>query len=317
MKIGKVYVTDYVVNKNIEKKILGRNYTDKLTKNIEVLLVWNQIIDETYLKKFPNLKAIVRYGVGFDKIDKQAAMKKKLLVCNTPDYASDEVSDTALGYLLMITRGIYKYNNDAKKNFNQWKFNTTISEIKRSSHLTVGVIGAGRIGSKFIKKSYLSGFKTLYYDPFLLKNCKYGTKYSNLYKMISKSDIISVHAPLTKKTSGMINNKFINKMKKGSSIINASRGKIIKNLEIIYKALKNNKLFSVALDVLPYEPPKKDKLIKAWLNNDNIASRIIINPHVSFYSVQSYEECRIKASNNAKQILLGKKPKNIIYDFRN
>ena len=115
MKIGKVYVTDYVVNKNIEKKILGRNYTDKLTKNIEVLLVWNQIIDETYLKKFPNLKAIVRYGVGFDKIDKQAAMKKKLLVCNTPDYASDEVSDTALGYLLMITRGIYKYNNDAKK----------------------------------------------------------------------------------------------------------------------------------------------------------------------------------------------------------
>ena len=71
MKIGKVYVTDYVVNKNIEKKILGKNYTDKLTKNIEVLLVWNQIIDETYLKKFPNLKAIVRYGVGFDKIDKQ------------------------------------------------------------------------------------------------------------------------------------------------------------------------------------------------------------------------------------------------------
>ena len=106
-------------------------------------------------------------------------------------------------------------------------------------------------------------------------------------------------------------------MKKGSSIINTSRGKIIKNLEIIYKALKNNKLFSVALDVLPYEPPKKDKLIKAWLNNDNIASRIIINPHVSFYSVQSYEECRTKASNNAKQILLGKKPKNIIYDFRN
>ncbi len=313
---SKVYITDYIVNQEIEKKILGKNYSSKKNKDIEVLLVWNQVINEDYLKQFPNLKGIVRYGVGFDKIDKNSVKKRGLIVCNTPDYASDEVSDTALAYLLMITRGIAKYDFDAKKKFNQWKYNTTIKEIKRSNKIILGVIGAGNIGSKFIQKSSLCGFKTIYYDPYLKRNCKFGKRVFNINSLISKSDIISFHTPLTKKTLNMVDKKFIKKMKKGASIINTARGKIISSLDLIYKNLKSNKLFCVALDVLPYEPPKKDKLINSWLKNNDISARIIINPHVSYYSVNSYEECRIKASINAKKILQGKKPENIIYDFR-
>ena len=313
---SRVYITDYIVNQEIEKKILGKNYSSKKNKDIEVLLVWNQVINENYLKQFPNLKGIVRYGVGFDKIDKNSVKKRGLIVCNTPDYASDEVSDTALAYLLMITRGIAKYDFDAKKKFNQWKYNTTIKEIKRSNKIILGVIGAGNIGSKFIQKSSLCGFKTIYYDPYLKRNCKFGKRVFNINSLISKSDIISFHTPLTKKTLNMVDKKFIKKMKKGASIINTARGKIITSLDLIYKNLKSNKLFCVALDVLPYEPPKKDKLINSWLKNNDISSRIIINPHVSYYSVNSYEECRIKASINAKKILQGKKPENIIYDFR-
>lgn len=314
--IPKVYITDYIVKQDIEKKILGKNYSSKKNKDVEVLLVWNQIINKNYLEQFPNLKGIVRYGVGFDKIDKESVKNKKLIVCNTPDYASDEVSDTALAYLLMITRGTAKYNFYARKKFNQWKFNTTIKEIKRSNKITVGVIGAGNIGSKFIKKSFLCGFKTIYYDPYLKKNCKFGKRVSNINSLISKSDIISFHTPLTNKTLNMVDKKFIKKMKKGASIINTARGKIISNLNLIYENLRSNKLFCVALDVLPFEPPKKDKLINSWLKNNDISSRIMINPHVSYYSVNSYEECRTKASINAKKILNGKKPENIIYDFR-
>ena len=166
---GKVYITDYIVFPDIEKKIL-KSLSVKKTNDIEILLVWNQVIDESYLKQFPKLKAIVRYGVGFDKINKKDIEKRNLIVCNTPDYASDEVSDTALAYLMMITRGVLKYDNDSRKNFNQWKFNTTINQIKRSSKVTVGVIGAGRIGSKFIKKTVLCGFNTIYYDPYLKRN---------------------------------------------------------------------------------------------------------------------------------------------------
>lgn len=313
---GKVYITDYVVSPNIEKKILGKALSDKKSKDIEVLLVWNQVIDKNYLKQFPKLKAIVRYGVGFDKINEKEVKKRNLIVCNTPDYASDEVSDTALAYLLMITRGVLKYDNDARKNFNQWKYNTTISQIKRSSKVTVGVIGAGRIGLKFIKKSVLCGFRTIYFDPYLKKNCKFGKRYSNLNKLLAESDVLSFHTPLTKKTENMIDANFLKKMKKGSSIINTARGKIIKDLNLIYKHLETGKLFCVALDVLPYEPPVKDNFINEWLKNKKLTSRIIINPHVSYYSVQSYEECRIKASKNAKRILMGKKPINIIYNYK-
>ena len=313
---GKVYITDYIVNPNIERKIFGKNFSLKKNKEIEVLLVWNQIIDNKYLKQFPNLKGIVRYGVGIDKINKNDIQKRNLIVCNTPDYASDEVSDTALAYLLMITRGVSKYNYDSRKNFSQWKFNTTIKQIKRSSKTVVGVIGAGRIGSKFIKKRILCGFETIYFDPYLKKKCSHGKRYNNLNNLLAKSDVISVHTPLTKKTKNMIDASFLKKMKKGSSIINTARGKIIKNLDLLYKKLKSNSLFTVALDVLPYEPPIKDNFIKEWLHNRKLASRIIINPHVSYYSVQSYEECRIKASKNAKKILMGKKPNNIVYDYR-
>ena len=224
----KVYTTDYIVKKDIEKKIIGKYYSKKKSKNIRVLLVWNQIIDENYLKQFPNLKGIVRYGVGIDKISKEAVKKRKLIVCNTPSYASDEVSDTALGYLLMITRGIAKYNFDAKKFFYQWKYNTTIKQIKRSKNIIVGVIGAGMIGSKFIKKSVLCGFQTIYFDPYLKKKCKYGRRVSSLDNLIRNSDVISIHTPLTKKTLNMVDKSFLNKMKNGSSIINTARGIYIK-----------------------------------------------------------------------------------------
>ena len=139
--IGKVFVTDYVLEKSIEKNILGDYFSEEINDEIEILLVWNQIINKEYLTQFPKLKAIVRYGVGFDKIDVNAAKEKNLLVCNTPDYAMSEVSDTALAMLLSITRGINIYDNNCRKNFNQWTSNTSIKEIKRSDQINIGVIG--------------------------------------------------------------------------------------------------------------------------------------------------------------------------------
>ena len=126
----------------------------KKTNDIEILLVWNQVIDESYLKQFPKLKAIVRYGVGFDKINKKDIEKRNLIVCNTPDYASDEVSDTALAYLMMITRGVLKYDNDSRKILINGSLTLLLIRLKGLGKVTVGVIGAGRIGSKFIKRQF-------------------------------------------------------------------------------------------------------------------------------------------------------------------
>ena len=138
---GKVYITDYIVFPEIEKKILGKSLSVKKTNDIEILLVWNQVIDESYLKQFPKLKAIVRYGVGFDKINKKDIEKINLIVCNTPDYASDEVSDTALAYLMMITRGVLKYDNDS----NKWILSNVCLEINKGEIIGIyGETGSGK-----------------------------------------------------------------------------------------------------------------------------------------------------------------------------
>ena len=314
--IGKVFVTDYVLEKSIEKNILGDYFSEEINDEIEILLVWNQIINKEYLTQFPKLKAIVRYGVGFDKIDVNAAKEKNLLVCNTPDYAMSEVSDTALAMLLSITRGINIYDNNCRKNFNQWTSNTSIKEIKRSDQINIGVIGAGRIGSEFIKKSSMLGFNVYYFDPYIKYEIKNSKKVNKLNELLDRSDVISIHTPLTEETNAMIDESFLSQMKKGSSIINTARGKIIKSLDLIYEKMLKNQIFCVGLDVLPEEPPKQNLLINSWLNREEISSRIIINPHVSYYSVHSFEECRQKASQNALNILNGNEPINIIYDFR-
>ena len=315
--MSKVYITDYIIDPYVEEKILSNCLVKNLKdKEIEVLLVWNQIIDENFLNQFSNLKGIVRYGVGYDKIDIEAVKKKNLVVCNTPDYAMEEVSDTALGMLLNITRGLNLYDYICREGLEKWKQNTPIKEIKRNKINKIGVIGAGRIGSLFIKKAEAIGFLVNYFDPYLKESIRHGNRLKDLDELLNSSDIISIHTPLTDETFGLVDEIFLSKMKKGSSIINTARGKIIKNLDIIYDYLLNDKLYSIAFDVLPDEPPKKNKLISSWLNRDKISPRILINPHVSYYSNESFIECREKASLNALTIINKKEPKNIIYDFR-
>ena len=106
-------------------------------------------------------------------------------------------------------------------------------------------------------------------------------------------------------------------MKQDSVLINSSRGEVVKDLDVIYKALKSEKLSAVALDVLPDELPIDCKLIRAWRGHDKeLVHRIIINPHTSYYTQESCIEMRIKASENAKRIIDGVEPLNIIVDGR-
>ena len=157
----KVYITDYITNPYIEKKILGKNLTNKIHNNVSILLVWHQRINKKYINKFPNLKAVIRYGVGFDNIDLGELRKRKIVFCNTPDYGVDEVSDTAIAMILNAVRGINEYNISAKKLINSWQEHI-IKSIKRISNLKLGVIGAGRIGSSVILKANALNFKTFF-----------------------------------------------------------------------------------------------------------------------------------------------------------
>ena len=297
-----VFITDFIIKADIEKKILGKYLSNSQRKDISVLLVWHQKCNKAFLENFPNLKVIIRYGVGVDNIDLNYAKKNNIKVANTPDYGVDEVSDTAITFLMMLTRKNHEYNEELK-NLNDYQNiwqERRKKEILRSSHHNVCSIGAGRIGSSFIKKARAIGFNTFFYDPFLPSGYDKVLNSKRLYTLddVAKTcNIISVHCPMNKNNYNLLDENFFKKLKKGSMIINTARGGII-NEENLSKYIISKKIYFAA-DVLEEEPLKRNhKLMKLWTSN-KYTNQIFINPHTAFYSKQAFIEMRSSAAKNA------------------
>ena len=316
----KVYITDYIEDPHLEREILKGSLCDSPSSDVEVLIVWHQLINAKYLSQFPNLRGVVRYGVGFDGVDLEEIKNRRLVFCNTPDYGTDEVSDTALAMMLSLLRGVFAYNFMCKNYFdNSWQENT-IPELRRVSSLVLGVIGAGRIGTALMRKAKVLGMSVVFYDPYKESGYEKAIGVSRSYDLadfLKQSDVVSLHTPLTSETLAMVDEDFINRMRPGSILINCSRGEVVKDLVIIYEALKSKQLSSVALDVLPDEPPLSCSLINAWRASESeFSHRIIINPHTSYYTQESYTEMRVKSAENAMRIINGIEPLNVIVDGR-
>ena len=313
--MSKVYILDRITDTNIESQILGDNVSLDFDEQAEVLLVWHEPIGGKEMDKYTKLKAVVRYGVGYDNVDLQAARDRGVVVCNTPDYGVDEVADSALAMILSFSRDSYRLNSIAKRDPSSWDI-TKAAPIARTSKITVGVIGAGRIGGSLLVRLNALRFDTVFYDPYKdsgyekLLNAK---RVWSIEGLLAVSDIVSINTPLTDETQGMVNKGFISKLKKGASFVNTARGKIVADIDDFYQPLKNNKIANIGFDVLPFEPPQPSKLLDAWQNNENwIDGRVIITPHHAFYSIDSYEECRRKAAENALCVLQGMQPINIV-----
>ncbi|MCA9733236.1 MAG: C-terminal binding protein [Deferribacteres bacterium] len=317
MTSSKVWITDYIKNPDIEQEILGEQLATEPHADIEAVLVWHMKIDQAFLSKFPRLKAIIRYGVGYDNIDLAAADARKVLVCNTPDYGTEEVADTAIAMISALTRGIFRYHELSKTLPPDWQENT-LNDIRRSREMCLGVIGAGRIGSSVILRAKAMLFQSYFYDPY--KESGYekvlaATRIDNLYELLNCVDIVSIHCPLTSETRGMVDNQFIRHMRRGSYLVNTARGKIVQDIEILFSALQHDVLSGVGLDVLPEEPPPADsELVKAWRANEPwLQGRLIINPHTAYYSQHAYKEMREKAAKNALRVIQGEMPLNRIF----
>tara|TARA_X000000368_G_scaffold137298_1_gene107932 strand:- start:827 stop:1807 length:981 start_codon:yes stop_codon:yes gene_type:complete len=324
-----IFITDYIKNFEIEEEILGSNFSsykeEQLDKSkIKVLLVWHAEINEITLQDFPNLHSIVRYGVGVDNIDIDFCRKNHIEVFNNPDYGVDEVSDTTIAMILALGRNIGKYNNKAKELIkepnieNPWQENTDFSSI-RFKEISLGLIGVGRIGSSVALKMKNIVRNLNFYDPYVplgYEKVLGANRFNSLEKMLENSQIISFHVPLNEETKGMINRSFINKMQDNSILINTSRGGIIDSLDCLYSGLSSGKLSSLGLDVLPQEPPslsKKEELLTSWIaENNELSDKIIINPHTSYYSPESYQEMREKAATMALNCLHKKQVDNKI-----
>lgn len=314
--MARVYITDRVINSGLEESILGSDVSTQYDANAEVLMVWRQNVTREYLTQFTHLKAIIRYGVGYDRVDLEAAAERGIYVCNVPDYCTDEVADTALSMILNLTRGVFRLDHRGRTFTEKWQHNS-IENTHRTSSLTLGIIGAGRIGANVLEKAKALKFNTQFYDPYIAANENEifsAKRVFSLDELLRTSDIVSLHIPLTNETKKSVNKLFIETMKKGSFLINTARGHLIENIDIFYDFLKSQHLAGIALDAIPEEPPsEKSKLIKTWKSQEQwLEGRLIINPHNAYFSEEAAYEMRTKAAENALLVLQEKVPHNIV-----
>ncbi len=238
----------------------------------------------------PNLKVIVRGGVGLDTIDHEYARSKGIVVMNTPHANSASVAELTMGYMFMLARSLYKATSTLKAE--TWDKKSFIGD--EIGGKTLGIIGYGNIGHETAQRAMALGMKILAYDPYV--NSHNGVKLVTLDELLAQSDYISLHVPKTKETANMIGAEQFVKMKDGVRIINCARGGII-NEDALYEALTSGKVAGAALDVFAEEPPTDWKLLQL----DNV----IASPHIGASTKEAQD--RIGAEVAQKLIDFAKK----------
>ena len=254
-------------------------------------------------------QVIVSLGVGYDHICLNTAREMKIPVCNVRNYCTDEVADTTIAMLLAHQRKLFLYTQQKK-----WDWKIYIP-IKRATQTQVGIIGYGNIGKAVTKRLKAFGYKIAIYDPFIQSNqIEPGfQKIDRLKELLSASDIISVHSPLTNETAGLIDESFFSYLKSQAIVINTARGGIFKNIDLLYQALKEHPELRIATDAWPVEPPPPHPLLEAMEQNELwLSDRLLIYPHTAFYSENALYDLRTFAAQIVKTVLEGGKPYNII-----
>ena len=266
------HFTDVTFN-DLGKRYNGDDLIDFLY-GADMAIIGLEHINENILKNLPSLKFISKYGVGLDNIDLKACEKYNVQIGWTQGLNIVSVAEIVIGYMLSLSRNIYLTSNMLKKNI--W-LKDGGNEL---SGKTVGIIGLGNIGQKVVE--FLKPFNCTILvndiverDSFIEKNNLIKSSKDLIYK---KSDIISIHTPLTNKTFELINKVSLKKMKKNTILINTARGGIVSE-DDLYWALTNGIISSAALDVYSSEPPTNMSLI----NLDNL----ICTPHIAGNSIQS------------------------------
>lgn len=265
----------------------------------DAVLVRESPVDAEAIAAMPGCRAIVRYGVGVDNIDRKAATDRRIFVANVPDYGVEEVSDHALALLLAVSRRIV--SRDRAVRSGAWNI-ARGEPMYRLAGRTLGLVGYGRIGQAFHRKARALGFeRTLIFDPFL-DSAPHGAELSDLPRLCAESDAISLHAPLTAKTRHLIGTAELALMKPTAILVNTSRGGLV-DPTALQDALARNRVFGAGLDVFEEEPPAKNNPLFALPN-------VVVTDHTGWYSEESVRDLRRKASEEIARVFGGSLPRN-------
>lgn len=293
------YEKDLLENNGYKLKIYDgdeENEDDKILFAREAvgLFIRGTEINDRFLAQCPHLKAIVRYGVGYDNIDLIAASKSNVKIAIVKGYGSHSVSDHALALMYACARSIPKGQKLIASDFGK----PPVKRIFEFHQKTLGIIGLGRIGSLLAQKSKNLFKKILAYDPYIPDDnfIKSGVEKSGFINLLNQSDVISIHCNLTEETTKMINYNAFDQMHQHPIVINTARGPVIHEDDLL-KAVSEGKIHSAGIDVYQQEPPTENQ--KKLLNNPNI----IATGHYAWYSESSHVELQQRAAKNLLSLL--------------
>jgi D-3-phosphoglycerate dehydrogenase len=273
-------------------------------RGADIALVNFAPITDAVLRVMGAGAVLVRYGIGYDNVDLEAADRYGIAVCNVPDYGGDTVADHAVTLALMLTRKIVHF--DRVLGAGDWISPPALAPILASAQTTVGLLGCGRIGFAAARRLRPFGFKVIAFDPFAQPEAAAaeGVTLVSLDELFRESNLLSLHAPATAETYKVVNAGNLAKMRPGSYIVNTSRGALV-DQDAVLEALASGRLAGVGLDVFDPEPLPADHGLRSHPN-------AILTPHAAFYSEQSLQNLQRLASEEALRAGRGEKLRCLI-----
>ncbi len=261
----------------------------------EIFIVQYAKISDRVMEHCPDLKYIVRYGVGVDSVDVEAATRRGIQVGNVPDYGMNEVADHAISLSLALLRKIVLMNDHTKQK--TWDYTASIP-IHRFSEMTAGVVGLGRIGRNYAQKMHALGFRVIGYDPYFQPSAETDAyvRPVAMDELIAESDVISIHCPLNG-NDNLFSAETFRKMKDTAVLINVARGGII-NEEDLEAALENGEIGGAGLDCMIGEPVMPDAPL---FRHENV----LVTPHMAWYSEEAASELKRKVAEEAVRFANG------------
>ena len=245
-----------------------------------VLVTYGQITSEV-IDGLKNCKVIGRFGIGIDNIDIPAATAKGIIVVYAPVYCLEEVSDHAMALMLSLARKITFSNNLVSDG--RWEMPAVVP-IARLKGRTLGLIGLGNIPQNIVGKAQAFGMEVAAADPYCPDDVfnKLNVKKIDLVELLSDSDFVSIHAPLTEETEGMFNAGAFKKMKSSAFLINTARGPLV-NMDDLAVALENGEIAGAGLDVYDKEPLPQDHKLRFLPN-------ALLLPHIGYVTAENYSK---------------------------
>lgn len=310
----KVLFTDYrfadvelergiLAKAGIELKVAQCTTEDQVIRESEgcqaLLITYAPVNDKVFTAR-PGIGLCSRMGVGYDSINTADAQKHGVWVANSPDYGSSEVALHALAMIMSLRRHLPQHDANIRKGV--WSTHAA-GPVPRMSGTTLGVLGYGRIGSRFAFYAHSMFKRVIVCDPYCIDGdfAPYIERVS-LDELFSQADAISLHTPLTDETRGIVNARLLDLMKPGSTLVNTSRGAVVKIEDLIPRL---SKFDGVGLDVLPVEPVQRDS---ALLNAPNV----ILSPHAAYFSLEAETELRRKAAQNVVSWMTKGRPDYVV-----